>query len=83
MNIAQKQEKEMNEILIPSQAVDNVPLVLDTPKVKSEPQRDLFELDKEAQKVVQPKITQPKVVKKEKVKTPTKPKVHYQNQKEK
>ena len=76
--IAQKQEKAMNEILIPSQTVDNVPLVLDTPKVKSEPQRDLFELDKEAQKVVKPIITQPKVVKKvikEKVQTQTKPKV--------
>lgn len=67
-----KQKKEMNEILIPKQAVDNVPLVIDTPKVKVEAKRDLFELDKKAQKTLQPKITQPKVVKKvikEKVKT--------------
>jgi len=75
--IAQKQKKEMNEILIPSQAVDNVPLVLDTPKVKVEAKRDLFELDKEAQKTVKAKVSQPKVIKKvvkEKAKTPSKPK---------
>jgi len=72
--IAKKQKKEMNEILIPSEVVDNVPLVLDTPKVKVEAKRDLFELDKAAQKTVKPKVSQPKVVK-EKVKTQAKPKV--------
>jgi len=59
--IALKQKKEMNEILIPNQEVDNVPLVLDTPKKKVVEQRDLFELDKETQKVQAPKIVTPKV----------------------
>jgi len=77
--IAQKQKKEMNEILIPSQAVDNVPLILDTPKLRVEAKRDLFELDKETQKVIKLKISQPKVVKKvvkpkAKVQSTTKPK---------
>jgi len=63
--IAQKQKKVMNEILIPEQEVDNVPLVLDTPKPKVEEKRDLFELDKAAQKVKETKVTQPKVIKQE------------------
>lgn len=75
--ITQKQKKEMNEILIPSLEADNVPLVLDTPKAKVEVKRDLFELDKQAQKAIKPKTIQPKVVEKvikEKVKIPPKPK---------
>jgi len=77
-----KQKKEMNEILIPEQEVDNVPLVLDSPKPTKEVQRDLFELDKEEvivpKKVVTPKPKPKpikKVVKKEpKVKELSKPK---------
>jgi DedD protein len=77
--ITLQQKKEMNEILVSEQKVDNVPLVLDTPKSKINEQRDLFELDKTVQKVIYkkdvetpvvPKIVQ-KVVKKEPVKIKT------------
>ena len=68
--IVQKQKKEMNEILIPEQAIDNVPLVLDTPKQRIEPKRDLFELDKQTQQTKSVK----KVVK-EQIKAQPKPKV--------
>jgi len=50
--IEQQQKKEINEIIIPEEKVDNVPLVLDTPKTKVTEQRDLFELDKTVQKVL-------------------------------
>lgn len=59
--IAKKQKKEMNEILLPEEVADNVPLVLDTPKPKVEVKRDLFELDKESQKVIQKKVVSEKI----------------------
>ncbi|MDC0932856.1 SPOR domain-containing protein [Arcobacteraceae bacterium] len=66
--IAQQQKKEMNEILIPEQKIDNVPLVLNTPKTQVKEKRDLFELDKTVQKVIYKKdvepIVSPKIVKK-------------------
>lgn len=48
--IEQSQKTQLNEINIPEDEVDNVPLVIDTPKVK-ETQRDLFELEKQAQNI--------------------------------
>ncbi|MGB3750232.1 MAG: SPOR domain-containing protein [Arcobacteraceae bacterium] len=48
--ITQSQKTQLNEINIPEdEEVDNVPLVIDTPKAKEEAQRDLFELEKQAQ----------------------------------
>jgi DedD protein len=73
--IAKKQKKVMNEILIPEQKIDNVPLVLDTPKEKIKEKRDLFELDKAALKVAKPikrevkKVVKPKVLEKPKRQT--------------
>ena len=68
----QKQKQEINEIIIPEQKSDDVPLILETPKQKEVKQRDLFELDKKAQKVLQEKqkvikkVVQPKVLTKPK-----------------
>ena len=62
--IAQQQKKEMNEIIIPEEKVDNVPLVLETPKAKVQEKRDLFELDKTVQKVIQKKEVISKPIKK-------------------
>lgn len=67
--IAQSQKTQLNEINIPEEEVNNVPLVIDTPKVK-ETQRDLFELEKKAQneavnkpvKTVQKATPKPKTV---------------------
>ena len=54
--IEKKQEKEMNEILIPSETIDKIPLVMNTSKVKVEAKRDLFELDAAAEKSIQTKV---------------------------
>jgi len=64
--IAQSQKTQMQEIDIPDETeVNNVPLVIDTPKQQKEVKRDLFELNKEAEAVKQvaevKKVTQPKV----------------------
>ena len=56
--IAEKQKKEMNEIIIPEEKIDNVPLVIDTPKPKVQEKRDLFELDNASKKVVNKVITE-------------------------
>ncbi|MGB5867912.1 MAG: SPOR domain-containing protein [Arcobacteraceae bacterium] len=62
--IVEKEKEALTDLEIPQQqAPTNVPLVIDTPKVKVEPKRDLFGLDKEAQKVapkVVEKVVQPK-----------------------
>jgi len=74
--IAEKQKKEMNEIIIPEEKIDNVPLVIDTPKPKVQEKRDLFELDNASKKVVNKVISEAKnkkqVIKEEtkKVSTP-------------
>lgn len=47
----QKEKEQINELQIPEEKVDNVPLVIDTPKPQAEPKRDLFGLDKEGQEV--------------------------------
>jgi len=57
-----KEKDPISDLQIPQQEADNVPLVIETPKPKVEPKRDLFGLDKEAQQVVKKEI--PKVVKK-------------------
>lgn len=49
--VAQNEKEQINELQIPEEKVDNVPLVIDTPKPQAEPKRDLFGLDKEAQQV--------------------------------
>jgi len=49
----QIEEKIMNEIQVPKDEVENVPLVLDTPKLKTEEKRDLFELDQESKKIAE------------------------------
>jgi len=58
----QKEKENLNDLEIPAQqASNNVPLVIDTPKPKIEPKRDLFGLDKETQKVIE-KVVAKKVV---------------------
>ena len=64
MEMEEKKKKVINEIVVPEQEVNNVPLVLDTPKPKEAPKRDLFGLDKEkSSKVVAPvkKVVEKKV----------------------
>jgi len=65
---AQKQDKIMNEIQIPKEEIENVPLILDTPKLKKEAKRDLFELEQESKNLIQKQVeienkAIPKVVK--------------------
>ena len=63
--------KEVNngigEIVIPGETSQNTPIIIDTPKIKAEPQRDLFNLDNKAKKVevveVKPKTPAPVAVK--------------------
>ena len=71
---AQKKEKVMNEIQVPKEEVENVPLVLDTPKLKKEAKRDLFELEQQSNKLIekQVKIENKAITKKEKVEEKTK-----------
>jgi len=74
--MAQNQKQQMQEIDIPGESeVNNVPLVIDTPKQQEEVKRDLFELNKEAQAVKKvaevKKVTQPKVEKSSQVKRKT------------
>ena len=66
-----KQKEPMSGLQVPEQSANNVPLVIDTPKVEVQPKRDLFGLDKESQQVakketpnVSKKVVQPKIGKK-------------------
>jgi len=61
----QAKKDSLNEIAISDQKVEDTPLVIDKPKPKAEPKRDLFGLDKNQQaKTIQ---TPPKAVKPPKV----------------
>lgn len=61
--VVEKEKEALTDLEIPQQQTPtNVPLVIDTPKPKVEPKRDLFGLDKETQKVVTKPVE--KVVKK-------------------
>jgi len=52
-NNAMNENEKLEDLEIPQQEkADNVPLVIDTPKSKVEPKRDLFGLDKESQKTL-------------------------------
>jgi len=74
-SITQKQKKEINEIVLPTQeVVDNVPLVIDTPKKKIEVKRDLFELDKKTQETQKTKPVVKPIQVKPKEKVLSKPK---------
>lgn len=71
-SLESNEQENLNDIAIPGQEASNVPLVIDTPKPKAPPKRDLFGLDKEAQQNVQEpvkKVTKsepkPKVIKQE------------------
>ena len=69
-NIDLKEKKDFNSMAVAQEEENNVPLVIDTPKVKTPTKRDLFGLDKEqskevtqtAKKVVKEakKVSQPK-----------------------
>ncbi|MEA2017129.1 MAG: SPOR domain-containing protein [Campylobacterota bacterium] len=62
-------KNEINEIVIPGETSQNTPIVIDTPKPKVEPKRDLFGLDNTVKKteVVEVKPKTPTPVKVEKV----------------
>ena len=76
-NITQK-ETQLKEIIIPEDISKNTPIIIDTPKPKAIPKRDLFGLDKTAVKaeIVEKKVeasaevkkSEPKVIKKPKPK---------------
>lgn len=65
---AQKEEKVMKEIQVPKEEIENVPLILDTPKLKEEAKRDLFELEEQSNNLIKKQVeienkVIPKVVK--------------------
>jgi len=51
-NIDLKEKKDFNSMAVAQEEENNVPLVIDTPKVKTPTKRDLFGLDKEQSKEV-------------------------------
>jgi len=67
--ISQSQAKELNEVVIPEQN-NKVPMVIDTPKPQTPPQRDLFGLEKTKKTVEAKAPVVKKVVKKKEVSKP-------------
>ena len=61
-------KNDIGEIVIPDETSQNTPIIIDTPKTKEKPQRDLFNLDNKTKKVevveVKPKTPAPVKVKK-------------------
>lgn len=70
-------KNDINEIVVPGGTTENTPIIIDTPKPKSKPKRDLFGLDKTAKKteVVKVKHKTPAPVKVKKVVVPIKKKI--------
>jgi DedD protein len=60
--ISKSQAKELNEVVLPQES-EKVPMVIDTPKPKAPPQRDLFGLEK-TQKPKEQVVEPPKTIQK-------------------